>query len=73
IEISDTGKGIPNKKLQKLGELSSKTKKDDKGFGIFLSREVIKAHDGRLLCESVRNRGTVFRVFLPVENSERSK
>ena len=73
IEISDTGKGIPDKKLQKLGELSSKTKKDDKGFGIFLSREVIKAHDGRLLCESVRNRGTVFRVFLPVENSERSK
>ncbi len=73
IEISDTGKGMPDKKLQKLGELSRKPKKDDKGFGIFLSREVIKAHDGKLLCESVRNRGTVFRVFLPVENSERSK
>ena len=71
IEISDTGKGIPDKKLRKLGELSSGTQKHDKGFGIFLSREVIKAHNGKLLCESVRNRGTIFKVFLPVEKSER--
>jgi two-component system nitrogen regulation sensor histidine kinase GlnL len=72
IEISDTGKGIPDKKLRKLGELSSGAEDHDKGFGVFLSREVIKAHNGRLLYESVRNRGTIFKVFLPVEKSERS-
>lgn len=70
IEISDTGKGIPDRKLHKLGELSDETKKNDKGFGIFLSREIIRSHNGKLLCESVRNRGTTFRIFLPVEKSE---
>ncbi len=69
IEISDTGKGIPEKKLKKLGELSDNPEKIDRGFGIFLSREVIKSHNGKLIWESVRDRGTTFKVFLPITQS----
>lgn len=70
IEISDTGKGISEKKLKKLGQLSDVSENNDRGFGIFLSREVIKSHNGRLQWESGRERGTVFRVFLPVRHDE---
>jgi two-component system nitrogen regulation sensor histidine kinase GlnL len=69
IEISDTGKGIPDGALNRLGELSNEPEKNDRGFGIFLSREVIKSHNGKLLWESVRDRGTTFKIFLPVKQS----
>jgi two-component system nitrogen regulation sensor histidine kinase GlnL len=68
IEISDTGKGIPEKELHSLGELSDNPERKDKGFGIFLSREIIKSHNGRLLWESVMERGTTFKILLPVSN-----
>ncbi|MBI5055409.1 MAG: hypothetical protein HZB61_02145 [Nitrospirae bacterium] len=70
IEISDTGKGIPGRKLNKLGELSNKPERNERGFGIFLSREIIKAHNGKLLWESVRGKGTIFKIFLPVNPLE---
>ncbi|RJQ14910.1 MAG: hypothetical protein C4560_11625 [Nitrospiraceae bacterium] len=70
IGISDTGKGIPERELSRLGELSRRPEKNDRGFGIFLSREVIKSHGGKLLWESVRGKGTTFKIFLPVTNIE---
>ncbi len=73
IEISDTGKGIPEKELRKLGELSDNPRRNDKGFGIFLSREIIKSHNGKLLWESVMDRGTTFKIFLPVRQSGQSR
>ncbi len=73
IEISDTGKGIPEKELLKLGELSDNPRRNDKGFGIFLSREIIKSHNGKLLWESVIDRGTTFKIFLPVRHGGQSK
>ncbi len=71
IEVSDTGKGISEKELSKLGEISGSSKDDDRGFGIFLSREIIKSHNGKLLWESIRGRGTVFKILLPVKQIER--
>ncbi|RJQ46007.1 MAG: GHKL domain-containing protein [Nitrospiraceae bacterium] len=69
IEISDTGKGIPPEKLQKLGRLSAKDEKTDKGFGIYLSREIIKLHNGKLSWKSVSGKGTTFRIFLPIKTN----
>jgi two-component system nitrogen regulation sensor histidine kinase GlnL len=65
IEISDTGQGIPDGKLHELGELSAGSGRDDRGFGIFLSREIVKSHNGKLLWESMRDRGTIFKIMLP--------
>ena len=72
IEISDTAGGISEKELRNLGDLSENPKRNDRGFGIFLSREVIKAHRGKLLWESDRDRGTTFKIFLPVTQSGQS-
>jgi len=70
VEISDTGKGIPRRNLPKLGELSTKPKRNGKGFGIFLSREIIKSHGGKLFCESTRDKGTTFKIMLPLKQNE---
>lgn len=70
IEISDTGKGISRKRLNMLGELSHKSEHSNRGFGIFLSREIIKSHSGKLLWESARGKGTTFKIFLPVKKNE---
>jgi two-component system nitrogen regulation sensor histidine kinase GlnL len=67
VEISDSGTGIPEKDLHKLGELSTNSEGNDKGFGIFLSREVIKSHGGKLFWESTRGNGTTFKILLPVK------
>jgi len=71
IEISDTGKGIPQKKLRKLGEIRNKPGKGDRGFGIFLSREIIKSHNGKLFWESISGKGTTFKIYLPVNAGQR--
>jgi len=65
--ITDTGKGIPKKTLFRLGELSVENNKDGRGFGIFLSREIIKSHGGKLFWESNKEKGTIFKVFLPIK------
>ena len=65
--ITDTGKGIPKKTLFWLGELSTENNKDGRGFGIFLSREIIKSHGGKLFWESSKEKGTTFKVFLPIK------
>ena len=70
IEITDNGKGIPAGKLTSLGKLSGKAKGDDRGFGVFLSREIIKSHGGRLQWESLKDQGTTFRIYLPAGNNE---
>lgn len=67
VEISDTGKGIPQRRLSKLGELPASTqKREGRGFGLFLSREIIKSYGGKLFWESIKDKGTVFKVFFPV-------
>ncbi|RJQ53788.1 MAG: hypothetical protein C4526_06130 [Nitrospiraceae bacterium] len=65
IKISDTGEGIPREKLRRLGEIRGGTGKNDRGFGIFISREIIKSHNGKLLWESISGKGTTFKIYLP--------
>ncbi len=67
VYITDTGRGIPKKALSKLGELSMGNNKDGRGFGIFISREIIKSHGGKLFWESSKEKGTTFKVFLPIK------
>jgi two-component system nitrogen regulation sensor histidine kinase GlnL len=74
IEISDTGKGIPRKTLTRLGELSTQSDKGDgRGYGIFLSREIIRAYGGMLFWESTKDKGTVFKILFPLNQDGKRK
>ncbi|MBI4698537.1 MAG: GHKL domain-containing protein [Nitrospirae bacterium] len=70
VEISDSGKGLSRKALSRLGQLSSKNDREGRGFGIFLTREIIKASGGKLFCESEREKGTHFKILLPLRTDE---
>ena len=42
------------------------TKKQGMGIGLFQSKMVVEAHNGRLEVESREGRGSTFRVLLPI-------
>jgi PAS domain S-box-containing protein len=68
IEISDTGKGIPEKDLNKIFDPFFTTKEEGKGTGLGLSVvwRIISSHHGYINVKSRVEKGTVFSVYLPV-------
>ena len=70
VEISDTGVGIPKENLKHIFEPFFTTKVVGKGTGLGLSvvYGIIQKHKGAIEVESEVNRGTTFRVILPIRN-----
>jgi PAS domain S-box-containing protein len=70
IAVADTGCGIHPENLDRIFEPFFTTKKDTgTGLGLWVSRELIEKHGGRLAVRSNvtgRRTGTVFSLFLPV-------
>lgn len=70
IEVSDTGKGIPRKNLDKIFERFYSSDKDDTqggtGIGLSLTRELIELHKGEILVSSEPGKGSSFKIILPV-------
>jgi PAS domain S-box-containing protein len=69
ISIQDTGVGIPEDKLKKLGEPFFTTKKNGNGLGLMVSFKIIESHNGKVFIESVPNKGTTFNIFLPAKTA----
>ena len=68
IEISDNGKGIPQKDLERIFDPFFTTKPAGKGTGLGLSVSygIVQKHHGRIEVESELGKGTNFRVWLPI-------
>lgn len=68
IKISDNGKGIEKKLLNKVMEPFFTTKKAGVGTGLGLTiiNKIIKEHDGTLKLESKVNKGTTMNILLPL-------
>lgn len=74
IEIKDTGMGIPKERLPRLfdnaferTEAAKKNFSGGKGIGLYLSGQIIKAHNGRIWAESEGDgKGSAFYIELPV-------
>ena len=67
VSISDTGYGIPEAHLDRIFEPFFTTKEGGEGTGLGLSivLGIVKSHSGFIAVESVVDKGTTFRVFLP--------
>jgi PAS domain S-box-containing protein len=69
VTIADTGSGIPHVVFPKLFEPFSSSS-GRPGLGLWLARQVVNSHKGRIQCRSragADRHGTVVSVFLPFE------
>jgi hypothetical protein len=66
VRVSDTGSGIPPGQLERIFEPFYSTKTKGTGLGLAFARRVIEEHGGRIEVESEIDRGTTFRVTLPL-------
>ncbi len=64
IEISDSGSGIDTKKIS---DLSAYLGNDGKGFGLFLTREILNYYGGHLVIRSRNENGTTVKLYIPVQ------
>lgn len=75
ISIKDTGMGIPSNVLDKLftkffrAENAVKQITEGTGLGLFISKNIIKRHGGKIWAQSVLNRGTTFFITLPTQKN----
>ncbi|RMG70608.1 MAG: HAMP domain-containing protein, partial [Nitrospirae bacterium] len=68
IEVSDTGCGIKEEDRERIFYPFFSTKKAGQGTGLGLTvcYSIVENHGGRIECKPRQERGTTFRVFLPL-------
>jgi PAS domain S-box-containing protein len=72
VEVRDTGIGIPlsqqSKVFNKFFRSSNVMKMDTEGtgLGLYIAKNIIEAHDGRIWFESEENKGTTFYFTIPI-------
>jgi signal transduction histidine kinase len=66
VSISDSGPGIPAKKLNEVFDPFFTTKKQGMGIGPSIARTIVQAHKGRIWAENQTDGGVVFRISLPL-------
>ena len=70
ITVSDQGPGIDPRDQDKLFSPFFTTKKQGTGLGLAVAQHIITRHNGEILVEPNRPKGTTFSVVLPVKRSE---
>jgi PAS domain S-box-containing protein len=73
VTVSDTGKGIPQEKINAIFEpfFSTKVLGRGTGLGLSISKKIMEDHGGRITAKSTAEEGTTFKLYFPinVENS----
>ncbi|MBK8504026.1 MAG: GHKL domain-containing protein [Saprospiraceae bacterium] len=73
ILISDNGKGISNKIMDKIFQpfFTTKPTGEGTGLGLSLSYDIItKAHNGKITVTSTEGKGTEFQIIIPIVEEE---
>lgn len=73
VSVKDTGIGVPPEQIKKLfmkffrADNAVKSQADGSGLGLYIAKNIIAAHGGRMWAESELNRGTTFHFTLPTD------
>lgn len=75
ISVKDTGIGIPLEQQPRLfekffrAENAKKTDSQGTGLGLYLTKNIIEAHGGKISFESQENKGTTFTCTIPLSTN----
>lgn len=74
ILVQDYGYGIGENELPRIFERFYKglSRKSGIGLGLYLTREIVEKHRGKITVESEVNRGTTFKIILPARSYAKS-
>jgi len=76
LAVTDNGVGIPAGAMRHMFERfyqadgSSTRRAGGTGLGLYICKQIVEAHGGRIWVESEEGRGSVFRFTLPIQNGE---
>lgn len=66
LSIIDTGRGIPERIIDKIYEPFFTTRENGTGLGLSIVKQIISAHAGAITITSTENKGTTTEVWLPL-------
>ncbi len=77
VVVSDNGIGIPAEKIPTLfsryQQVNSQLQKGGTGLGLYISKQIVDAHHGRIWIESDDGRGTTIRFILPLLHHQKTQ
>lgn len=79
FKIQDTGIGIPKDQQERVftkffrGANVMRLETEGTGLGLFISKNIIEAHGGRIWFDSEEGRGTIFYFNLPIKKNNNQK
>ena len=71
VKVEDTGVGIPQHQLSRLftkffrGENVIRLQTEGSGLGLYIAKNIVTRHKGKMWVESEEGRGTTVYVMLP--------
>jgi PAS domain S-box-containing protein len=66
VTIEDSGKGISGDTIKKIFNPYFSTKETGTGLGLFIAKEIVNVHHGRITCKNSPNRGAKFTISFPL-------
>ncbi|MBV9156976.1 MAG: PAS domain-containing protein, partial [Acidobacteriaceae bacterium] len=77
LVVTDTGIGIPPEHLPRVFDrffrIPGHSEETGTGLGLAIVKEIVSAHGGAVTCESAPEKGTTFRITLPLMTSQAVK
>lgn len=65
ITVQDNGKGMSEEEMRHIFDPFFSKKKEGMGIGLYLTKKIIEAHEGKIECESRLGKGTSFLIQIP--------
>ncbi|MDD5738874.1 MAG: ATP-binding protein [Candidatus Pacebacteria bacterium] len=76
IQVKDTGIGIPKNQKERIfskffrGLIATETETDGTGLGLFIAKNIVEAHGGKIWFDSEEGRGSTFYFSLPAHDND---
>ncbi|MEI7750633.1 MAG: ATP-binding protein [Candidatus Omnitrophota bacterium] len=70
VTVADTGCGITEKDLSRIFDIYYTTKPEGAGLGLMMVYDAVAEHGGKIEVASKLNKGTTFKVLLPIREPQ---